>query len=261
MTTSLKMPSSTLKLAQLNNEPEIFHSIQGEGVNIGVPSIFVRASLCNLHCRWCDTDYTWNWQNTPWEHENDQLPGYEKFNKQDYIVELDTNEVVERISAYPCKNVIFTGGEPLLQDKAWQAVTTGLMSKDRSYHIEVETNGTITPSSALDKHISQYNVSPKLENSGNQRDLRIQSKALEFFAHSSKSWFKFVVSHVNDLNEIEDILSAHDIPRERTLLMPEGRDSSTLAKRRRWLAEICRDQGFRLSDRLHIQLWGSKRGV
>ena len=43
--------------------------------------------------------------------------------------------------------------------------------------------------------------------------------------------------------------------------MPEGRDDATLEKRRLWLAEICREQGFRFSDRLHIQLWGSKRGV
>lgn len=255
------MASSTLKLARLNNEPEIFHSIQGEGVNMGVPSVFVRASLCNLHCQWCDTDYTWNWQNTPWKHENDKLAGYQKYNKQDYVVEIDTDEVVERIFSFPCRNVVITGGEPLLQDNAWQAVTAGLFNKDHAYHIEVETNGTITPSSALDSRINQYNVSPKLQNSGNDRDLRIQSGALAFFAGSGKSWFKFVVAHADDLAEIEEIISAHAIPRERTLLMPEGRDSSTLEERRQWLAETCRERGFRLSDRLHIQLWGSKRGV
>lgn len=255
------MSSSTLKLARLNNEPEIFHSIQGEGVSMGVPSVFVRASLCNLHCQWCDTDYTWNWQNTPWAHENDKLPGYRKYNKQEYIEEISADEVVDRIAAFPCTNVVITGGEPLLQDKAWQAVTAGLMSRNPNYHIEVETNGTIAPSPELDTHISQYNVSPKLQNSGNDRALRIQSEALSFFAHSSKSWFKFVVAHVDDLTEVEEILSAHRIPRERALLMPEGRDLATLENRRQWLAEICRDRGFRLSDRLHIQLWGSKRGV
>lgn len=257
----MPMASTTIKLARLLNGPEIFHSIQGEGVSMGVPSIFVRASLCNLHCVWCDTDYTWNWENTPWKHEKDSEPGYQKFSKEHYLIEMKTDEVAKMIAAIPCHNVILTGGEPLLQDEAWQAIIHHLTEKDPGYRFEVETNGTLIPSAGLDQFINQYNVSPKLENSGNKASLRINSKALTFFSDSPKAWFKFVVSAVEDLNEIEALILEHSLPRDRILLMPEGRDQQTLNHRRIWLANICRDRNFRYSDRLHIQLWGSKRGV
>jgi 7-carboxy-7-deazaguanine synthase len=255
------MTTTSIKLARLDNEPEIFHSIQGEGVSMGVPSVFVRASLCNLHCRWCDTDYTWNWENTPWKHDKDVDPSYQKFSKEQYLIEITTDQVAEKIASFPCTHVIITGGEPLLQDEAWQSVISELLKKDASYQFEVETNGTMIPSSGLDQHISQYNVSPKLDNSGNEASLRIKEDALAFFSGTPKAWFKFVISDEGDLSEVEKLIAEHSLPIGRILLMPEGRDMATLEKRRLWLAEMCRDRGFRYSDRLHVQLWGSKRGV
>lgn len=255
------MEEPSLKLAKLNNGPEIFHTIQGEGVSMGVSSVFVRSSLCNLHCQWCDTDYTWNWQGTPWKHEKDSSPSYQKFKKEDYIVEMPVCEVADRIAAFPCQQVILTGGEPLLQDSAWLAMIQCLLEKDPSYRFEVETNGTITPSKELDQAVHQYNVSTKLENSGNKQSLRCNVKALAFFANSPKAWFKFVIAEESDLHEVESLISQHNIPREKILLMPEGRDDETLQKRRLWLADLCRDKNYRYSDRLHIQLWGSRRGV
>ncbi|MGB2403141.1 MAG: 7-carboxy-7-deazaguanine synthase QueE, partial [Akkermansiaceae bacterium] len=109
--------------------------------------------------------------------------------------------------------------------------------------------------------IQQYNVSPKLANSGNMLKLRINDQALAFFAQSEKAWFKFVISSDADLAEVNQMIITHELPRNRVMLMPEGRNDATLENRRIWLAEVCRDQGLRFSDRLHIQLWGSKRGV
>ncbi|BDS06056.1 7-carboxy-7-deazaguanine synthase [Oceaniferula spumae] len=255
------MAETKLKLALLNGDAEIFHSIQGEGVSTGCPSVFVRASLCNLHCRWCDTDYTWNWEGTPWAHDNDADPAYSKFKREDYITELPVHKVAETVAAFPCTRVIMTGGEPLLQDEAWQELMQLLSDQNSDYYFEVETNGTLIPSEGFDQSVHQYNVSPKLANSGNEKEKRCRNKALEFFARSEKAWFKFVISSDDDLEEIEELIAEHSIPTDRILLMPEGRDEATLQSRRLWLVDLCRDRNYRYSDRLHIQLWGSKRGV
>ena len=259
--TQLTMNSATLKLAVLNGKPEIFHTLQGEGVSTGVPSIFVRSSLCNLHCSWCDTDYTWNWEGTPWTHENDQVAGYSKFKKSDYILECEVAEVAKLVQQFSCKNLIITGGEPLLQQAGWIALIQILLAADPDYRFEVETNGTQLPNPKMAEAIDQFNVSAKLSNSGNDAKLRDNPKAMQWFADSPKAWFKFVIQDPKDLGEMQQLESKYSIPRERILLMPEGRDEETLKHRRLWLAALCRDHGYRFSDRLHIQLWGAKRGV
>jgi len=200
---------ATIKLAKLGDAPEIFHTLQGEGVSVGLPSVFIRSSLCNLHCSWCDTAYTWNWEGSKWEHEDG-----EKFSKSEYLEEIETSAVAEQVVGYGCLNVVLTGGEPLLQQLAWEEIITKLRDKDADYRFEVETNGTQLPNDFMAAEVNQWNVSAKLSNSGNAEKLRI-----------------------------------------------EGRDEATLQQRRLWLADLCRDQGYRFSDRLHIQLWGSKRGV
>ena len=255
------MAAVSLKLARLHGGPEIFHSIQGEGVSQGVPSVFIRASLCNLHCHWCDTDYTWNWQGTPWPHDRDAEPGYQKFKKEDHIVKIPTSEVAEIVTAIPCRNIILTGGEPLLQDNSWLNLMQQLRDHDPAYRFEIETNGTIAPSEAFNAMVTQYNISPKLANSGNDAPLRLKKPAMSFFAKSTKAWFKFVIAEETDLEEVKEIIQRYQLPKTRILLMPEGRDDTALQRRRLWLADLCRDQDYRYSDRLHIQLWGSKQGV
>ncbi len=251
----------SLKLAKLNGTAEIFHTLQGEGTNTGMPAIFIRSSLCNLHCTWCDTDYTWNWENTPWSHDNDSSVGYQKHEKANCIIELTPKEIFDILSTYPCDHLVLTGGEPLLQQDGWIELLHFMRDQGRRFTIEVETNGTKIPSETLDTLCGQYNVSPKLSNSNNSKDLRYQKKALQWFRDSQKAWFKFVVQTEQDLNEVKEIITENQLDRRRILLMPEGRTPQQLHERRLWLADICRDQGLRFSDRLHVQLWGSKRGV
>jgi 7-carboxy-7-deazaguanine synthase len=245
-----------LKLAKLEDKPEIFHTLQGEGVSVGVPSIFVRSSLCNLHCSWCDTDYTWNWEGTPWQHETGI-----KYLKEDYIVSLEATAVAALVASYDCKNVILTGGEPLLQQPAWEEMIQLLRKQDPDYRFEVETNGTKIPSEFMSDSIDQWNVSAKLANSGNDEKIRIKGDVLRYFASKENTWFKFVIQSAEDLTEVQQLEKTYALPKEKILLMPEGRTEAALQQRRLWLADICRDQGYRFSDRLHIQLWGSKRGV
>ncbi len=247
---------ASIKLAKLGNKPEIFHTLQGEGVSMGLPSVFVRSTLCNLHCTWCDTAYTWNWEGTKWNHEDD-----EKYSKSDYIVELETTEVASLVADYGCLNVVLTGGEPLLQQQAWLAIIEDLRKRDSGYRFEIETNGTQLPDEHMAAAVDQWNVSTKLSNSGNSAKQRIKNEAMQFFSESDKAWFKFVIQNEQDLAEVIELEAQFGITKERILLMPEGRDEATLQNRRLWLADLCRDQGYRFSDRLHIQLWGSKRGV
>lgn len=250
-----------IKLAKLNNRPEIFHSIQGEGLNLGVPSVFVRLSLCNLYCIWCDTDYTWNWEGTVFPHNNDALPGYTKFKKEDYVLALPNDEIVAYIAAFNCPNIVVTGGEPLVQRKDLEPLLRELKAKDPGYHIEFETNGTIAPHTALDQYSDQYNVSVKLSNSAVAYADRIVPEALAFFARSEKSNFKFVVDQESDLREILALKEEFGIRAGKILLMPQGTKASALKAKEQWLVDICKAYNFRYTDRLHIRIFGDKRGV
>lgn len=250
-----------MKLAKLGEGPEIFHTIQGEGVSVGAPAVFIRASRCNLHCVWCDTDHTWNFEGTPWPHEKDAIPGYSKFRKPDVTIHLSPAAAAERILAFQCARTVITGGEPLLQEVDFLEMIGHIREREPGHLFEVETNGTRMPYSAFHEAVDQFNVSPKLSNACMPESLRMNTEALRFFADSPKSWFKFVVAEPADLKEIEALGSSYSISRQRILLMPEGRTSAELDLSAGWLAGICRDEGYRFCDRLHIRIWGDKRGV
>lgn len=250
-----------MKLAKLNGKPEVFHSIQGEGVSLGVPSVFVRLSLCNLHCSWCDTDYTWNWQGTPWRHQNDQLEGYQKFSKGEMIVELEPIAVARLVLEYNCANIILTGGEPLLQQEELASLIELIKQQRSEASFEIETNGTQMPSTSIRQAVDQFNVSPKLENSGNSRKLREVPAVMNHFASCPKAWFKFVIASPEDLEEVRRLQQEYQLPQTRILLMPEGRTAEILGRRRQWLAAECIKYGYRFTDRLHVVTWGAKRGV
>jgi organic radical activating enzyme len=250
-----------MKLAKLNDGPEIFHTIQGEGVSTGLPAIFIRASRCNLHCRWCDTDYTWNFEGTPWTHDFDARPNYQKHRKSDVTIELKPAAIAEYVLRYPTRRVILTGGEPLLQQGEWLELITLLRKEDPSFVFEVETNGTRIPTPEFESAIDQFNISPKLANSGMEESTRIAPDALEYLAKNPKAWFKFVANSAKDLAEIEAIAIRFNLHPQRILLMPEGRTSAELDRHGAELAAEALARGWRFCDRLHVRLWGDKRGV
>lgn len=250
-----------MKISNNNNGPEIFHSVQGEGKSIGVPSIFLRTSLCNLHCFWCDTDYTWNWENTEFIHKNNFKKGYKKFKKKDQIIELSTLEIVNHIKEYNCFNIVLTGGEPMIQQQSLCEVMKQLKEINSTYYFEVETNGTIVPLPEFEDLINQYNVSPKLSNSKMHRSLRIKDKSLKYFCKNSKANFKFVIANQSDLLEVIELKKAYSINPRNIYLMSEGSTTDKLSERNKWLVEICKENNFNFTNRLHVFLWGSKRGI
>ncbi len=233
-------------------EPEIFASLQGEGPSIGRPVAFVRLSRCNLACTWCDTAYTWRFEGDNRPHR-DGLTFERKANQ----IVLEEAEVAARIMALGQDRLVITGGEPLLQGAALARMVALLDGMT----VEIETNGTVAPHPALDPLVSQYNVSPKLGHSGNPIDSAQIPERLAEWIQRPQAWFKFVVATPDDVVEVIELIAAHSLPRERVFVMPEGTDSETLRTRERWLAPLALQQGLRLTDRMHIHLYGDTRGT
>ena len=243
-----------MKLARLNNQPELFYSIQGEGVSIGKPAIFVRLSQCNLHCVWCDTPYTWNWEGTRFKHPL-------KVIRKESQIDISIDDLIELIINLPCKRLILTGGEPFLQQKELVELMKALKSIDDNYFFEIETNGTVEPLFTFDALIDQYNVSTKLSNCGDAKKLRIKEDAMAFFTESSKANFKFVIETAKDLEEIQSLQKQFGISTEKILLMPQAQTKEALQTKQIELIEICKEFGYTYSDRLHVRIYGDKKGV
>jgi len=225
---------------------EIFHSIQGEGLLTGVPSIFIRTSGCNLRCHWCDTPYA------SWKPEGP---------------EMSIEEILKKISGWDCNHIVLTGGEPMIAPDLPELATA---LKKQKKHITIETAGTVLPSSIP---CDLASISPKLSNSTPppERDqawtkkheaTRLQPEVISEWIRKYPFQLKFVVSSELDLAEIKHLLSRlPPVPLHQILLMPEGIDVKTLATRSTWLVEICKREGFRFCPRLQIELFGHTRGT
>jgi 7-carboxy-7-deazaguanine synthase len=225
---------------------ELFYSIQGEGKLVGVPSVFVRASGCNLRCTWCDTPYA------SWE------PGGK---------EVAVDRIVEQVLAYKCRHVVLTGGEPMIMPDV-EALCGALKAK--GLHITLETAATVFKPVDVDL----ASLSPKLANSTpHDRDggrfaaaherQRINLDVIQRFIDTAPDFqLKFVVASDADVAELKSVL-AHLrgwTPAD-VLLMPEGVTPTDLEGRTDWLTEVCKREGFRFCPRLHIALFGNARGT
>lgn len=232
--------------------PEIFASLQGEGPSMGMPVAFVRLSRCNLACTWCDTPYTWHFEGDNRPHRDGVT-----FNRQANQLTIPVAEVAARIRALGQNRLVITGGEPLLQ----AGKLADLVALLPEMAIEIETNGTVEPPARLDVAVDQYNVSPKLAHSGNAAELALNPRLLDRWATDPRAFFKFVVATPADVDEVLMLARRHAIIPARLFVMAEGTDSATLRNREIWLAPLCVELGFRLSDRLHIHLYGDTRGT
>ena len=223
---------------------EIFYSIQGEGILVGTPSVFVRTSGCNLRCEWCDTPYT------SWAPEGEDLA---------------LEEILARVTRYRAHYVVVTGGEPMI---APEIVPLTEALRQMRLHVTVETAGTVF--APVDCHL--MSVSPKLSNStpfqreggrwAAQHDrLRNRPEVLKRLMADYEYQLKFVVMAEDDLAEIKELVAKIRANPQRVVLMPEGIDPDVLRDRSTWLVEICKQEGYRFSPRLHIDLYGNRRGV
>lgn len=223
---------------------EIYHTIQGEGKLVGVPSVFIRTSGCNLRCVWCDTPYA------SWSPEGD-------------VQSVDA--IIEQVATHPTRYVVITGGEPMIAPGI-EELTRRL--KSHGYHITIETAATVWKDVACDL----ASVSPKLANSTPwDRDAswaqrhdkdRINLDVIRRFIECGDYQLKFVVDQPEDLAEIDQLLGSLEcVDPSNVLLMPQGVTRSELNEKAPWLAEMCKQRGFRYCPRLHIELFGNTRGT
>jgi 7-carboxy-7-deazaguanine synthase len=226
---------------------EIFHSIQGEGELVGVPSVFVRTSGCNLRCTWCDTPYA------SWQPEG---------------TDLETGKIMEVVRKFGARHVVVTGGEPMVA-RGIHELLQALREDGR--HITIETAATIPPSGIA---CDLASLSPKLAHStpdaaragawsAKHEAARWNSEVLCTWMSAYSYQLKVVVRNRSDVEELSLNLQqlAVPLPPEKVILMPEGIEPATIAERSRDLAEICKETGWRLGARMHVQLWGNTRGT
>ena len=225
---------------------ELFYSIQGEGKLVGVPSVFVRASGCNLRCTWCDTPYA------SWEPEGTDVP---------------VDEIVRRVGDFNCRHVVLSGGEPMIMP---DVVELAAALKSQGLHVTVETAATVYKPVTMDL----ASLSPKLSNSTpHERErgryvtvherVRIDLSAIQRLIDGAPDHqLKFVVATDADVDEAKRLLDRLSgwQPAD-VLLMPEGTSPAVLDGRADWLTQVCKREGFRYCPRLHIALFGNTRGT
>jgi organic radical activating enzyme len=213
---------------------EIFLSLQGEGPSAGTPAHFIRLQGCDVGCHWCDTKYSWEFAG------GRELPA------------AAACDEARALGDAPL--LVVTGGEPLEHAGLAELLSRGL---ERWPRVEVETSGIAAP--VMSDARLAWNVSPKLP--------RVTPRWQDTWAHVAawraerRATFKIVVGDAPDLEDATGLIERHELPRERVMLMPEGLTDEAVRRHAADLAEACKRLGVRMSPRLHIWMWGAKRGV
>ena len=249
-----------MKYDKLQPIGELYSCLQGEGKYIGIPHILIRVSGCKLRCQFrdsfCDTPYA-SWK-----------PEKGKFTLDDIV---DFYEVNSQI-----KHTMITGGGPTSHPKLLKELCR--IGKDYNHLVTIETEG----SEFVQTNADCISLSPKLSNSTpipgtympyigrevTEKDRlkhekwRCNYDAMEQLIYNHSDYqLKPVVSNEEDLEEIKTLQNILDIPNNKVWLMPEGVTDDELTKRRRWLMEYATEHGYNFTDRLHIIVYGDKRGV
>lgn len=224
---------------------EVFYSLQGEGRLVGTPSVFIRTSGCNLRCVWCDTPYTsWRAEGSIWKLE----------------------KILRQVDSHPAKHVVITGGEPMLCREI-EALTVALKQDGR--HVTIESAGTVFKPVSCDL----MSLSPKLANStpwkkqngrfaAMHERRRLNLSVLRIFLERYDYQLKFVVDRPDDFSEVDEIIqSLGNVEPARVMIMAQGITRQQLEKKRAWIVPACLKHGYSYTPRLHIELFGNRRGT
>jgi 7-carboxy-7-deazaguanine synthase len=224
---------------------EIYRSVQGEGLLTGTPSVFVRASGCNLRCWFCDTPYA------SWHPEGN-----------DYAVD----EIVAEVEEWDCRHVVLTGGEPMLFA---ELIPLCEKLREQGRHITIETAGTLF----LPVECDLMSISPKFSSSGpdprqhphwsrrHERE-RFRPEVMRQLLSGFEYQLKFVVDSISDIPELQAFLAEFpESDPQCVLLMPQGTTHEQLAERASWLEPLCQEQGWTFCPRRQIEWFGPVRGT
>lgn len=222
------------------------HTIQGEGINIGTPAVFLRMQSCTMNCVWCDTASVWR-QGNPYSFE-ELFELMERHRTADFLENG--------------ASLVLTGGSPLLQQKELANFLDAFFDKYGFMpYLEVENECTLVPNELL-PYVSCWNNSPKLSNSGNVAQLRYKPDVLKQLNQLDNSWFKFVIRNENDWQEIlEEFILPGCVSPERIILMPVGGSREELNKNAPTVVDIAIRNNVRYCSREHVQLWDTLTGV
>lgn len=238
---------------------ETFYSIQGEGPTAGTPAVFLRLKGCNLTCGGLNTIQTKSLDNgATWRCDTTEV--WLKGHALTYEV---LKEKWQKCGAWngllKGAHLVITGGEPLMHQENLVEFMQWLKEEVTPFpYIEIETNGTTLPKKALERYVSQYNVSPKLENSGMFLSRRVNKEVIHYFDHSQKAIFKFVVENKDD---VEEIVATYAIKRDKLFLMPAADTREAYINKSPDVAALCKHYGCYFSSRLQLLLWDKATGV
>jgi 7-carboxy-7-deazaguanine synthase len=234
---------------------EVFYSIQGEGITTGYPSVFVRLSGCNLMCGGNGTQFDGELHDgATWRCDTIEVWMKGTMKPFDQVFDQECKQAIINGS-----NLILTGGEPLMnQQKLVEFIQYVREALNENCYVEVETNGTIEPNDEMKQLVNQWNCSPKLENSGNDKAIRYKPQVLEAF-NQLNTQFKFVLSSWEDYTELQKDYSFID--HNKIWLMPSGEHQELLNITKPIVAEIAKKHYHKFTNRLHIEIWNKKTGV
>lgn len=281
-------------MSKLNISELFGPTIQGEGIWTGQPSIFLRLNHCNLNCAFrngsiCDTPYTSY-------HPEHNLPPIEANELAEIVHNIFRDHPhVEHLVITGGEPMIQQKALIEFLDSLYKWFH---YNQDLEFPlITIETNGTYIPSLALSKYINLWSVSPKLSTSAQFKDSelglrrqdfhnrhRINLQALAALCAQAATYepghtrvqLKFVwsageseleaeikdllnrirIKYQEDYHTGENILGLIDIG-----LMPEGQTNEQINMSAQDAIEVCIKNGWVYWDRLHIRIWGDKRGV
>jgi 7-carboxy-7-deazaguanine synthase len=221
---------------------EFFKSIQGEGEFAGTPSVFVRTTGCNLRCWFCDTPYT------SWAPEGSHEPW---------------RSILAKILSHDCSHVVLTGGEPMLQP---DLVSLSHALRQAGRFVTIETAGTVD----RPVHADLMSISPKRSNSTPQNavwsqrheERRDRPDVLARLTRTYPYQLKYVIDRLEDLEDVDrHVNEIGGIAPSRVFLMPQGTHAEHLREKTGWISLAAQERGYRVSPRLHIELFGNRRGT